>query len=602
MRKIFLEKMQLFYAILLSYIHLIAFWFRYKITIKGLDLISQAKFPKKNGILFLANHVSLFDAQIICSYLCISLKQLVGLVVTSEVYENHPVFFVRHHLRMLKSLPFPNFFVGFSDVLQSDLEKSMKELINGLKQEQNYLYFPSGKLKLHGHENLGANSGVHSILQQIPDVNIVLVRLEGLWGSRLSYGWNGDKPNEKKLLKELPWIILKNLFFFIPRRHVTIQFEIAPSNFPRQGTKKEINQYLESYFPDEQKQYAPYYFWRKEDHFPAPTKKSITNNPISMDILKKVAEISQMPITNIHKDSLLGKDLQLGASKMSRLIDYLEKSYDHSLISWSELEKMDDLFGLAANRMQILRPSHLPQIIDEEKASCLMSKNRCADRHTAPLSHIEMEQKILSLADQLESCKDQRIGIILDQSVEALIVVLALLRIGKTPIIIDWNAGAAELDHLIEKKLFQHVLTSKKTWWMINNIQVGRMKEHFIYLENLKGKEKAKTSKTPSEKILFIQKGKEIEINLKELLPLPLEKDAIILNTLPTWNPQGFCQGSLLPFLNGNPLILFSTYRTSSSEIMEGILKWNPNVVFCEEKLYPPLKKVLNPECRVLSV
>jgi len=58
---------------------------------------------------------------------------------------------------------------------------------DGLRQGENLLLYPAGRIYRSRWEELGGNSGVEQILERVPDARVVLVRTRGLWGSGFSF-------------------------------------------------------------------------------------------------------------------------------------------------------------------------------------------------------------------------------------------------------------------------------------------------------------------------------------------------------------------------------------------------------------------------------
>ena len=85
-----------------------------------------------------------------------------------------------------------------------------------------------------------------------PEVPIVLINITGMWGSRFSWAskrytrWKTENMRWTELVKDMVKMILFNFMFFIPKRQVTIEFNLAGKDFPRTGTRLEINKWLES--------------------------------------------------------------------------------------------------------------------------------------------------------------------------------------------------------------------------------------------------------------------------------------------------------------------------------------------------------------------
>lgn len=608
----FLDTLHLYYVIFISFLYKIALSFRYKTITKGLDKITEADLNNKPvGILYLPNHTSLIDAPRLASILYPYFRKFVR-PVTVYPYYDHPSFIPRHTVRIAKPVPVPDFGAGVSDVTKEALEQTIKRTAEGLKNGENFMFYPSGRLKLTGYENLAGNSGLYEILKRVPNAHIVLVRLSGLWGSKLSVGWNGDVPNPDTVLKEGFWIVMKNLLFFTPRRRILLEFEIA-QDFPYQGTKHEINQYLENWYnlpykdlspKEEPRKYVPYYFWKRKTEFPfsyKPHSKNIKElpNEIINDITAKLEAISGVSAKKINLKTLLGTDLDLDSLDLCNLIAYMERKYDLSMSSWEDLYTVEDFAALAAKAIPAIRAQCLPKIIDEKVARDFLNSHKgyTADRETFPLSHNDIKSRAISLSRSLTKLPDQEIGVMLDQSIEGLITILAILHAQKTAVIFNWTMDASVFDQFIDQNKMFHVVTSRRFWMHINNINIGKIQKNFIFLEDLNTyKILGFGSLNIGNSVNFIQLDNNsnlipISTKFNDLISqfndLKLSKNQLILNTLPIYNIEGFCLGSLIPFLSNNSTVLFSTYRTNNEDIIKGITNWNPEIIIGNAPLFP---------------
>src|SRR5581483_12015093 len=103
--------------------------------------------------------------------------------------------------------------------------EALEGIKDALRRGQNVILWPAGHLERDGVERLGAARTVSDVLQDVPQVKVVLVRTRGLWGSRFSWGWDGTRPPLGKRLLQGAGYLLANLIFFAPRRDVEITLE-----------------------------------------------------------------------------------------------------------------------------------------------------------------------------------------------------------------------------------------------------------------------------------------------------------------------------------------------------------------------------------------
>jgi len=239
------------------FVQVIAKWvlaLRYRTSVNGTEAIAA---KGKEGILFLPNHPALIDPVILYAYLR-------GQFAPRGFGDKDQVdrFFIRFFARRWGVRTVPSM-AKYGPAARAEIERVLDESIEGLKQGENLLLWPAGRVYRSCRESLGANSSVERILQKFPDVRIVLVRTMGLWGS--SFGWAGGKePNVAKVLRKGLFLLLLNGIFFTPRRKVTIEL-YEPEDLPRDLDRKNFNSFLEAYYNDNllSNTYVPYSIWEK---------------------------------------------------------------------------------------------------------------------------------------------------------------------------------------------------------------------------------------------------------------------------------------------------------------------------------------------------
>ena len=135
-----------------------------------------------------------------------------------------------------------------SDEARARTAKAIDGVKEALRQGQNVILWPSGRVERTPVERLGAARTLSDVLRDVPEAKMVLVRTRGLWGSRFSYGWNGQRPPFFQRLFQGTGYILANLIFFTPRRPVDLTLEfIDRSRLP--GVDREIlNPWLEAWY------------------------------------------------------------------------------------------------------------------------------------------------------------------------------------------------------------------------------------------------------------------------------------------------------------------------------------------------------------------
>lgn len=226
---------------------------RYDIQVSGLEQIE----PKgKTGILFLPNHPALIDPVIIMS----ALHDRFAPRPLSDIDQvNKPV--VRQIMRPLRPITLPN--VGKNGRSSKEaVHTAINEVIESLKQGENILLYPAGRLNLSTQENLAGNSGVEYIIRHVPEVQIVLARTTGLWGSSFSRA-TGKAPTLTRHLKTYLKALICNCLFFSPKRKVSLEFR-EDLQVQQLQERSQINRYLESFYNATTvvNTHVPYYWWQ----------------------------------------------------------------------------------------------------------------------------------------------------------------------------------------------------------------------------------------------------------------------------------------------------------------------------------------------------
>lgn len=213
---------------------------RYRVRLEGFENLDT-----RDGWLVLPNHPAEIEPVIMASFVWPYLR--VRPVLLEEFYTRG---YARWLLASARAIPIPDLEKTRSAEKVRVLKKQLARIINAQKDGDNILLYPSGRLSRDGHERVGNAASVHLILQRHPTARVLLVRVRGLWGSSFSCV-EGDMPHlEHALLRGIKALIA-NALVFCPRRDVVITCEPAPDNFPYEGTRAEVNTWLEKWYNKE---------------------------------------------------------------------------------------------------------------------------------------------------------------------------------------------------------------------------------------------------------------------------------------------------------------------------------------------------------------
>lgn len=487
---------------------------RYRIRVKGLEALNAETLTRPKGILFLANHPAEIDP-------CILLRAL------WRPFRPHPIAIeylfhmpvVGYLLNFVGGLPIPSFDTSSNSYKRKQMEKSYKHLYALLNQKENVLIYPAGGLKIHGEEIIGGASGVHTILQHVPDINIVLVRTTGLWGSSFSKALTGKTPDLLKAFANGFKILLKNLIFFTPRRNVLIECTPVPANFPRKGTRREINQYLEHWYNakgPEPLSLVSFSRWRVEypEVHKAPLPEEIPLNEIPLEVKEKVfeaiSELADISPLDLQPDQHLSADLGLDSLDTAQLVVFLKDEFGVNGINSSDLITVRSVCAFAAKINKIKKEEQ-----EEEPAFVWVEKDRprplypegktipevflntydrfkgylaCADAVSGEVSYRKLKFAILLLAEEIRKLPGDHIGILMPATVGVNILILATIFARKVPVMINWTLGDRNLAAVLEQSKIRVTLSSWTFVDRLDNVEMDGIDDQLLFLEELRRK------------------------------------------------------------------------------------------------------------------
>lgn len=346
--------------------HAIVVPLRYKVEIKGAEFLESKLLNKNAGILFLANHSSHLDATILTLQL-LKLKFPLSIWALDLTFKLPYLRWAARHSKTVKVVKVPNINERRSKKHSSQLHKLISRTGDGLQRGKNFLIFPSGRCKISPLEKIDGKSAVPQMIRQCPNVNIILARITGMWGSRFSYAtkrekrWSTEEIRFYDLLWQVVKMIVLNGIFFIPKRKILVEFIPLGADFPLLGTRLEIDRYLEHQFnaawgPEgEPLLKVPDYFWKakyidhefvvKEYHFDI----SKVPKPIRNTVVKIVADKADLDCHKIDFKMQLGRDLGLDSLDLVEILSELEQDYQIKKIVPSDVTTVGHLIAIVAN-------------------------------------------------------------------------------------------------------------------------------------------------------------------------------------------------------------------------------------------------------------
>ncbi|GAB4184538.1 MAG: hypothetical protein Tsb0015_00600 [Simkaniaceae bacterium] len=503
----------------LAYLGLLIFKLRYRISYKNFKKLKKESLKRKGGILFLPNHPAEIDPVIL---VCALWKQYQPrpLVVENFFFMKGISFF----MRLVKAIPIPNFEISANSWKIKKGEIARKRMTDGLKRGENFLVYPTGHLKRSGKDVVGGSSLVHKILEEYPEVNIVLVRTEGLWGSSFSRALTGKVPDFWSVLFKGAKILLKNGIFFAPKRKVSITFLPFPQDFPYEGSRAEINEYIENWMnnysgkeKEEPLKLVSYAFYKKElpkaeaaEKKKAPRKKIQIPQEKKDAVFHKLAEISGRKVKEIDEQMDLATDLNLDSLDIASLHAYLDQSFNVGQISLTELKTVHDVLEAAMglkeaekeeeedfrewkywpeekNRPNVFMPKgHTLQEAFLSAVDQMNGFTACADANTGFLTYKQLKRAALILAERFKHFPGKYIGVLLPSSVGVYLIVFGLLLAKKIPVMLNWTAGVRSLNFAALLLDLEIVISARRFLDHVQAIELGTLDDHLVLLEDVR--------------------------------------------------------------------------------------------------------------------
>ena len=491
---------------------LIARWglrVRYHVQMEGIQAIKE---KGTSGILFLPNHPAFIDPVIMVAHLY---QPFAVRPLAAEDQITKPLIRAMAHAVGVLSIPQMS---GLERGKTERVQKALDLCVAALRQEDNVLMYPAGRLMRQHYTDLGSTSAVERILAELPDVRVVLVRTTGLWGS--SFGWGtGTPPRLGRALTEHLRDLLLSGICFAPKRRVHITL-VEREDFPRRADRTMINHYLESFYNQEAPpaRYIPYSIWEHggERDLPAPRSEpphGTEHVPPATEkiVLDYLRELTARP--DITARDQLAHDLGLDSLAIMDLMSWLEQEFGATVAAVESLETVGDVMlaacgKLAANtqdsaiplpgpRWQMREDHHRAQLpegktIQEvflEQARRHPNRVAAADVQSGERSYRDLLTAIFALREEILKISEPRVGIMLPASVAADIVFLAVLFSGKTPVMMNWTTGLRNMTYGMEVTGVSRILTAEALLSRLaaQGIDLTPIQERLIPLEKLAG-------------------------------------------------------------------------------------------------------------------
>ncbi len=471
-------KLQILLQNILSLLVRLVLALRYRVAIRGIDGIKSDGRP----ILFLPNHPALIDPVIVTSQLW---PRFHPRPLADEAQVDR--LFVRRLARLLRVIVIPDLSLGGRE-RQQEVRAGINRVSEALRQGDNVLLYPAGRLMRGPREDLGANSAVAHIVHSVENVRIVTIRTTGLWGSSFSRA-NGI-PSLTSGMGRMLRALLAGGLFFMPRREVLIEV-VEATNLPRRADKMTINRYLEDFYnaQPQPRVRVPLFWWQgraRREPEPVHAEKerdtSVVPDSVRSLVLAKIRELAG--IDQVDDADHLARDLGMDSLVLVEFGVFLSEEFGVGADHLDGLQTVADCLLAASGIMPessfvAIKPATRAWLQDLPEAGLSFGRGETiaasfldqaarnpdqviiADQHAGEKTYRQLILAILALLPAIRKMEGRRVGIMLPASVGAVISYLAVMFAGREPVLINWTTGSGQMRHCLELAGVKNVLTAR---------------------------------------------------------------------------------------------------------------------------------------------
>ena len=337
----------------------LAIGLRYRVRARGLQAVAERG---TRGILFLPNHPALIDPVIIGVAL---MKTFRARFLADE--DQIDRFFIRNLARLIGVIPIPDPGKGGLAARQA-VQQGLARCVEALRKGDNVVIYPAGQLMRSRYENLRGNSAVRWILDQVPDVRIVLVRDRGLWGSGFGYA-SGRVPLVGQVLKKGILALLACGVFFAPRRPVDLEF-VEADELPRKAGREALNRWLEDFYNVDAPPatHVPYTFWRRGGirEMPEPKYALAAGDVLAVPDATRQTVVEHLRertgVADIADELNLARDLGLDSLARAEMLTWLAGEFGYPPGDVESLQTVGDVLLAAGGQAVSARLAELKPI------------------------------------------------------------------------------------------------------------------------------------------------------------------------------------------------------------------------------------------------
>lgn len=604
--------------------------FRYSVKLSGAEQLRSLRGPT----VVLPNHPAYIDPPLVSSH--IRLHKPLRPLVFSGTFR---LPFVRPLMGMVDAFEVPDLSAHSRDA-QAKTREMIDAVVNRLEAGDCLLIYPSGRLQRGNREVVGAARAVYEVLSRSPQVNVVLLRTRGVWGSMYSCAKAGVPPNLGQCVRASIGWVLASLFFFLPRRQVTMQVEVVDRASLPLGTREQFNAYLEDWYNADGGQ-APKFvrynalFGPSEGDYGKstgvvdydvekikPKTIGLVNGLIEAHLGRQLAPEDLKPGTTLEHIGLDSLDRMDLALKIEQQFGFRSNVVSPTLgglwaLADGQLSGGDEKLLVPSGWWKPKRNTQTPKILGETitesfylRALAQPNDVAVADAISGVLSYRRLLVGAALMARRLQKFEEHHVGVMLPASVAADVVFFALQLANKVPVMMNWTTGPSNLAHGVNVTGVKRILTSKK---MVDRLGIDVAGAEYVFLEDIKASIKKpealltlltsywnpnsfrrnSLTQAPDDTAVFLftsgseSMPKTVPLSHRNLLVnadagldvLASDSRDRLLGFLPPFHSFGMTGNLLLPHLSGIPSIRYAD-PTDASGLVRTIAAYQPTMVF----------------------
>ncbi len=358
---------------------------------------------------------------------------------------------------------------------------------------------------------------MHELVKRCPQLQIVLVRSRGIWGSLFSAARTGQPPAlTGVVLTAVAWLVA-SLVFFLPRRRVQLHLEVLPRELLPLESRQAFNRFLEGWYNADGPQ-APTFV--RFHHFLGPREatfqpaQSLRIDPASLRP-RTIAQVNEIVASFLKRELDPDSDTttkleDLGLDSLDRMELALRIEQQFGFRSNAVVDTLGGLWALADGRLaadasssEPLRPPRgwfesrssgnagRDWLLDETIAAAFVRRMTAAtdrpavaDAMSGLLSRHRLLLAASLMARRFETIPEPHVGLMLPATAAADIAFFALQLAGKVPVMLNWTTGPAHLAHGIKVTGVRRVVSSRK---LVDRLGIAIEGADYLFLEDVRG-------------------------------------------------------------------------------------------------------------------